>query len=215
MQHLLPPKILAKAEFLNPGGSVKDRVAAQILEEALASGALRPGGTVTEGTAGSTGVSLALCARAAGCGAFVAMPDDAAREKADTLRTLGAEVRRMRPVSIAHPDHFVNVARRAAAEREGAVFANQFENLANFRAHLRTGEGGARAVWVSWWTLAWRMSRVCCSSSTVHGKETSMGVHIPRWILVGCTHLRSIPSWSAPHRPSPTHPGSPLAPRRA
>ncbi|KAL6767838.1 OASTL2 [Auxenochlorella protothecoides x Auxenochlorella symbiontica] len=132
-------EILAKAEFLNPGGSVKDRVAAQILEEALASGALRPGGTVTEGTAGSTGVSLALCARAAGCGAFVAMPDDAAREKADTLRTLGAEVRRMRPVSIAHPDHFVNVARRAAAEREGAVFANQFENLANFRAHLRTG----------------------------------------------------------------------------
>lgn len=143
------------------------------MTEALASGRLAPGGVISEGTAGSTGISLALCARAAGCSAFVAMPDDAALEKSELLRTLGAEVRRVRPVSITHPDHFVNVARRRAEEKvwEGtscsdenvvprmtveqdgadevasvcqassttAVFADQFENLANCRAHLRTG----------------------------------------------------------------------------
>lgn len=124
--------------MLNPGGSIKDRVAAEIMRAALADGRLAPGGTVTEGTMGSTGISLALCARAAGCRAFVAMPDDAALEKSELLRTLGAEVSRVRPVSITHPGHFVNVAQRRAAEGS-AVFADQFENPANFDAHLRTG----------------------------------------------------------------------------
>lgn len=133
-------EILAKAEFLNPGGSVKDRVALQIVEEAFREGRLAAGGLVTEGTVGSTGVSLALVAAAFGCRCFIAMPDDAAEEKAATLVALGAEVRRLRPVSITHPDHFVNVARRAAAADPNAVFADQFENPANFRAHLRTGE---------------------------------------------------------------------------
>lgn len=80
------PQILAKAEFLNPGGSVKDRVALEIIQEALAEGRLRPGGLVTEGTVGSTGVSLAMCAAAFGCHAFIAMPDDAAIEKAQMLQ---------------------------------------------------------------------------------------------------------------------------------
>eukprot|EP00878_Enallax_costatus_P037113 GHUV01041904.1.p1 GENE.GHUV01041904.1~~GHUV01041904.1.p1 ORF type:complete len:365 (+),score=81.69 GHUV01041904.1:710-1804(+) len=133
-------QILGKAEFLNPGGSVKDRVALRIVHEALASGQLSPGGLITEGTAGSTGVSLAVVAAAVGCHAFIAMPDDAAIEKAQLLQALGAEVVRLRPVSITHPDHPVNVARRKAAETPGAVFADQFENLANYRAHLDTGE---------------------------------------------------------------------------
>ncbi|KAL4430687.1 hypothetical protein ABPG75_005943 [Micractinium tetrahymenae] len=133
-------EILAKAEFLNPGGSVKDRVALEIIQEALAKGRLAPGGLVTEGTVGSTGVSLAMCAAAYGCRAFIAMPDDAAVEKAQMLQALGAEVQRLRPVSITHPDHFVNVARRRAAEQPNAIFADQFENPANFRAHLKTGE---------------------------------------------------------------------------
>lgn len=124
--------------MLNPGGSIKDRVAAEIMRAALADGRLAPGGTVTEGTMGSTGISLALCARAAGCRAFVAMPDDAALEKSELLRTLGAEVSRVRPVSITHPGHFVNVAQRRATAGS-AVFADQFENPANFDAHLRTG----------------------------------------------------------------------------
>jgi cysteine synthase A len=132
-------KIYGKAEFLNPGGSVKDRVALAIIDEALADGRLRPGGLVSEGTVGSTGISLALVAAARGCRAFVALPDDAAAEKADTLVALGAEVARVRPVAITHPGHFVNVARRRAAAEQGALFADQFESGANFRAHLATG----------------------------------------------------------------------------
>ncbi|KAF6244133.1 cysteine synthase [Scenedesmus sp. NREL 46B-D3] len=136
-------EILGKAEFLNPGGSVKDRVALRIVQEALSSGRLQPGGLITEGTAGSTGVSLAMVAAAVGCRCFIAMPDDAAIEKAQLLQALGAEVVRLRPVSITHPEHPVNVARRKAADTPGAVFADQFENLANYRAHLGTG----REIW--------------------------------------------------------------------
>ncbi|WIA40306.1 hypothetical protein OEZ86_013677 [Tetradesmus obliquus] len=136
-------EILGKAEFLNPGGSVKDRVALRIVAETLASGQLQPGGLITEGTAGSTGVSLAMVAAAVGCHCFIAMPDDAAVEKAQLLQALGAEVVRLRPVSITHPEHPVNVARQRAADTPGAVFADQFENLANLRAHLDTG----REIW--------------------------------------------------------------------
>ena len=133
-------EILAKAEFLNPGGSVKDRVALEIIQEAFQEGRLVPGGLVTEGTVGSTGVSLTMVAAAYGCKCFIAMPDDAAIEKSQTLEALGAEVQRLRPVSIANPNHFVNVARRKAASQPNAIFADQFENPANFRAHLITGQ---------------------------------------------------------------------------
>ena len=132
-------RILAKAEFLNPGGSVKDRVALQIIEQALQEERLAPGGLITEGTVGSTGISLAMLARAYGCSCYIAMPDDAAEEKSIMLQALGAEVQRVRPVSIAHPDHFVNIARRRAHSQPNAIFANQFENMANFQAHIMTG----------------------------------------------------------------------------
>jgi len=135
--------VLGKAEFLNPGGSVKDRVALRIVQEAQQEGRLKPGGLITEGTAGSTGVSLAMVASANHCRCFIAMPDDAAREKVGILRAMGAEVQCVRPVSITHPDHHVNVACRRAAQEEGAIFADQFENAANFRAHLDTG----REIW--------------------------------------------------------------------
>ena len=112
----------------------------QIVREALASGDLGPGGTLFEGTAGSTGVSLSLVTAALGCKCHVVLPDDAAIEKADLLQAYGASVERVRPVSISHRDHFVNIARRKAESTEGGFFSNQFENLANFRAHLKTGE---------------------------------------------------------------------------
>lgn len=137
-------EILAKAEFLNPGGSVKDRVALKIIQEAFQDGRLVPGGLITEGTVGSTGVSLAMVAASYNCRCFIAMPDDAAIEKSQMLEALGAEVQRLRPVSIAHPSHFVNVARRRAASEPNALFADQFENPANFRAHVLTGQ----EVWV-------------------------------------------------------------------
>ncbi|KAG6520255.1 cysteine synthase 2-like [Zingiber officinale] len=166
-------EILGKAEFLNPGGSVKDRVAVKIIEEALESGELVQGGVVTEGSAGSTAISLATIAPAYGCRCHVVIPDDAAIEKLQIIEALGATVERVRPVSISHKDHYVNVARRRALEAtnraamhgdareaesngfiqmnshapkqmksdipscdcKGGFFADQFENLANFRAH--------------------------------------------------------------------------------
>lgn len=136
-------EILGKAEFLNPGGSVKDRVALKIIEEALRNGHLLAGGVVTEGSAGSTAISLATVAPAFGCTCHVVIPDDAAVEKSQLLEALGAVVERVRPVSITHRDHFVNVAKRRAnihaithsKGKGGGYFADQFENLANFRAH--------------------------------------------------------------------------------
>ena len=109
-------EILAKAEFLNPGGSSKDRVALAMVREAEASGKLHPGGTVVEATAGSTGVSLALVARACGYKCLLVAADDTSPEKLRLIRALGARLEVVRPASIADPDHPVNVARRRAAE---------------------------------------------------------------------------------------------------
>lgn len=125
-------QILGKAEFLNPGGSVKDRVAVQIIEEGLQAGVLRIGGLVTEGSAGSTGVSLAMVASAYGCKCHVVIPDDAAIEKAQILEALDATVERVRPVSISHKDHFVNIAKRRAATaeasyRERSILCDSFD----------------------------------------------------------------------------------------
>jgi len=136
-------RIFAKAEFLSPGGCQKDRVAESIVSEAEASGRLRPGGTIVEGTSGSTGIALALAAAARGYRVHIVMPDDQSEEKVALLRRFGAEVELVRPASISNPEHYVNVARRRAAElceRHGegaAIFADQFENLANFQAHFR------------------------------------------------------------------------------
>jgi len=117
--------ILAKAEFSNPGGSSKDRVAAAMVQEAEASGALAPGGTLVEATSGSTGVSLALVARARGYGCLLVVPDDTSGEKLAMMRALGAEVEVVKPAPIASEDNAVNVARRRAKERPGSVFCDQ------------------------------------------------------------------------------------------
>jgi len=143
-------RILGKAEFLSPGGCQKDRVARQILDEAAANGLLRPGGTVVEGTSGSTGISLCLAAAERGYKVHVVLPDDQAAEKAELLRRFGATVQLVRPASISSPEHYVNVARRHAErlvleEGEGAaLFADQFENPANYRAHYH---GTAPELW--------------------------------------------------------------------
>ncbi|GBG29719.1 Cysteine synthase [Hondaea fermentalgiana] len=131
-------EVLAKCEFLNPGGSSKDRVALSIVEEAEREGRLGPGGTVVEGTSGSTGISLAQVCRARGYRCVIIMPDDQAIEKRELLSRLGAEVELVRPASIVNQGHYVNVARERAAEIPGAIFANQFENMANFKMHYET-----------------------------------------------------------------------------
>jgi len=130
--------ILAKAEHLNPGGSVKDRAARGIVEDFEARGLLRPGGTIVEGTAGNTGIGLALVGNARGYRTIIVMPDDQAPEKYALLRAFGAELRVVQAVPYANDANYYHTARRLAESIDGAVWANQFENTANRDAHERT-----------------------------------------------------------------------------
>ncbi|DBA02402.1 TPA: hypothetical protein N0F65_007221 [Lagenidium giganteum] len=129
--------ILAKAEFLNPGGSSKDRVAKGIVEDAERRGLLKEGGAIVEGTSGSTGISLSLMACARGYDCVIVMPDDQAKEKSMLLEKFGAQVELVKPASIVNSKHYVNEARRRAKAIPGGYFANQFENTANFDIHYR------------------------------------------------------------------------------
>ena len=131
-------EILGKAEFLNPGGSVKDRAALYIIEAAERSGALKPGGTVVEGTAGNTGIGLAHICNAKGYKCLIVIPETQSQEKIDLLRTLGAEVRTVPAVPYKDPNNYVKLSGRLAAELENAIWANQFDNLANRQAHYET-----------------------------------------------------------------------------
>jgi cysteine synthase A len=130
-------EILGKAEFLNPGGSVKDRAALFILRDAESRGLLRPGGTVVEGTAGNTGIGLTLIANACGYRTIIVIPDTQSQEKMDLLRIFGAEVRPVPAVPYRDPGNYVKVSARLAEEL-GAFWANQFDNTANRRAHYET-----------------------------------------------------------------------------
>lgn len=131
-------EILGKAEFLNPGGSVKDRAALYIIEDAEKKGLLKPGGTVVEGTAGNTGIGLAHICNAKGYKCLIIIPDTQSQEKMDMLRTLGAEVRPVPAVPYRDPNNYVKLSGRIAAEMENAIWANQFDNLANRLAHYET-----------------------------------------------------------------------------
>jgi cysteine synthase A len=131
-------EILGKAEFLNPGGSVKDRAALYIIKDAEEKGLLKPGGTVVEGTAGNTGIGLAHICNAKGYKCLIIIPDTQSQEKIDTLRTLGAEVRTVPAVPYKNPNNYVKVSGRLAQEMENAIWANQFDNLANRQAHYET-----------------------------------------------------------------------------
>ena len=130
--------ILGKAEFLNPGGSVKDRAALSIIEDAERQGILHPGGTIVEGTAGNTGIGLAVVASARGYKTIIVMPETQSREKQDTLRALGAELVLVPAAPYSNPAHYVHTSRRIAGETPGAVWANQFDNIANRMAHIKT-----------------------------------------------------------------------------
>jgi cysteine synthase len=136
--------IFGKCEFANPGASVKDRAALGIVEDAEARGLLKPGGTIVEGTAGNTGIGLALVANAKGYRTIIVMPETQSREKMDTLRALGAELVLVAAAPYSSPCHFVHTSRRIAEETENAVWANQFDNIANRRAHIT---GTAEEIW--------------------------------------------------------------------
>jgi cysteine synthase len=135
--------ILGKAEFMNPGGSVKDRAALAILNDAIASGALRPGGCIVEGTAGNTGIGLGMVASALGYRTIIVIPDTQTQEKKDMLRLVGAELIEVPAVPYSNPNNYVKYSGRLAeklarSEPNGAVWANQFDNVANRRGHSET-----------------------------------------------------------------------------
>jgi cysteine synthase A len=135
--------IYGKAEFMNPGGSVKDRAALAIVQAAEAAGTLKPGGLIVEGTAGNTGIGLALVGNARGYRSLIVMPETQSQEKIDFLRLIGAEVMLVPAKPFKDPGNYVHVARRVAEERaatepNGVLFADQFENLANRNGHAAT-----------------------------------------------------------------------------
>jgi cysteine synthase A len=135
--------ILGKAEFLNPGGSVKDRAALYIVKDAEERGLLRPGGVIVEGTAGNTGIGLALVGNARGYRTVIVMPETQSQEKKDMLRLCGADLRLVPAVPYANPMHYARYSGRlaeeiAASEPSGAIWANQFDNLANRRGQYET-----------------------------------------------------------------------------
>ncbi|MGA2895013.1 MAG: cysteine synthase A [Xanthobacteraceae bacterium] len=141
--------ILGKAEFMNPGQSVKDRAALFIIEDAVKRGELRPGGVIVEGTAGNTGIGLALVGNAMGFRSVIVIPETQSQEKKDTLRLCGAELIEVPAVPYSNPNNYVKVSGRLAAqlaktEKNGAIWANQFDNIANREAHI---EGTGPEIW--------------------------------------------------------------------
>jgi cysteine synthase A len=142
-------EILGKAEFMNPGQSVKDRAALFIVKDAIARGTLKPGGVIVEGTAGNTGIGLAVVGNALGFRTVIVIPDTQSQEKKDALRLLGAELIECPAVPYKDPNNYVKLSGRLAeqlarTEKNGAIWANQFDNTANRRAHI---EGTGPEIW--------------------------------------------------------------------
>jgi cysteine synthase A len=158
-------EILGKAEFLNPGGSVKDRAAIAIVRDAEKLGQLRPGGVIVEGTAGNTGIGLALVGNALGYRTVIVIPDTQSQEKKDMLRLCGADLREVPAKPYKDPGNYVHVSHRLADEMnestpEGAIWANQFDNVANREGHRETT---GREIWDQ---TDGRVDGFICSAST-------------------------------------------------
>ncbi len=142
-------EILGKAEFMNPGQSVKDRAGLFIIEDAIKNGRLEPGGTIVEGTAGNTGIGLTVVANAMGYKTVIVIPETQAKEKKDTLRLMGAKLVEVPALPYRNPNTYVKLSGRLAeqlakTEKHGAVWANQFDNIANRDGHIRTT---AQEIW--------------------------------------------------------------------
>jgi cysteine synthase A len=153
-------EIWGKCEFANPGASVKDRAALWIVRDAEEKGLIEPGGTIVEGTAGNTGIGLALVANALGYKTVIVMPETQSREKMDTLRALGAELVLVPAAPFSNPGHFVHTSRRLAEETAGAIWANQFDNIANRKAHI---ESTAPEIWQQ---MDGRVNGFTCAAGT-------------------------------------------------
>lgn len=181
-------RILGKAEFLNPGGSVKDRTALGIVRDAEQRGELKPGGTIVEGTAGNTGIGIALIANALGYKSVIVMPETQSQEKKDTLRLFGADLRLVPAVPLADANHYTKVSQRLAdeldrTEEQGAIWANQFNNTANRDIHYRTT--GAEI----WQQTVSRVDAFSCAvgtGGTLAGVSAALKEHNPN-VVIGLT----------------------------
>ncbi|MDD2704129.1 MAG: cysteine synthase A [Acidocella sp.] len=168
-------EILGKAEFLNPGGSVKDRAGLAIIRDAESRGALKPGGVIVEGTAGNTGIGLTLVANALGYKCIIVMPETQSREKIDFLRMIGADLRLVPAKPFKDPGNYVHVSRRLAEEL-GAVWANQFDNLANREGHrATTGE----EIWAQTGGKIDAFTCACGTGGTLAGVSMALKAHNP------------------------------------
>ena len=172
--------ILGKAEFMNPGGSVKDRAGLAIILDAEARGLLKPGGTIVEGTAGNTGIGLTLVGNARGYRCVIVMPETQSQEKIDFLRMIGADLRLIPAKPYRDPGNYVHYARRLAEEL-GAVYANQFDNLANREGH-RTTTG--QEIWNQTEGRVDAFTCSCGTGGTLAGVATALKAHNPNVRIV-------------------------------
>ena len=168
-------EILGKAEFMNPGGSVKDRAGLAIIQAAMADGSLHPGGTIVEGTAGNTGIGITLVANALGFKAVIVMPETQSQEKIDFLRMIGADLRLVPAKPFKDPGNYVHVSRRLA-EEHGWVWANQFDNLANREGH-RTTTGAE--IWAQTQGRVDAFTCSCGTGGTLAGVGLALRAHNP------------------------------------
>lgn len=167
--------ILGKAEFMNPGGSVKDRAGLGIIEAAERDGSLKPGGLIVEGTAGNTGIGLTLVANARGYRCVIVMPETQSQEKIDFLRMIGADLRLVPAKPFRDPGNYVHLSRRLAEEL-GAVYANQFDNLANREFH-RTTTG--QEIWTQTGGKVDAFTAACGTGGTLAGVSLALKAHNP------------------------------------
>ncbi|MBV9103306.1 MAG: cysteine synthase A [Candidatus Eremiobacteraeota bacterium] len=189
--HIVLPKlsaalgrtIVGKAEFLNPGGSVKDRAAKGIVDDAEHRGALGPGGTIVEGTAGNTGIALALIGNARGYRTIICVPDDQSPEKYELLRTFGADLRIVPAAPFANPENYYHVAQRIAAQIPGAIWADQFNNIANRRAHYETT---GPEIWEALGERLTAFVAACGTGGTLAGAGAALKERDPRVRVVLC-----------------------------
>ncbi len=168
-------EILGKAEFMSPGGSVKDRAGLAIIRAAEADGTLQPGGTIVEGTAGNTGIGLTLVANALGYKSVIVMPETQSREKIDFLRMIGADLRLVPAKPYKDPGNYVHTSRRLA-EALGAVWANQFDNLANREGHRATT---GQEIWAQTSGKVDAFTCACGTGGTLAGVSLALKAHNP------------------------------------
>jgi cysteine synthase len=194
--HIVLPKlsaalgrtIVGKAEFLNPGGSVKDRAAKGIVEDAQARGVLQPGGTIVEGTAGNTGIALSLIANARGYRSIICIPDDQSPEKYELLRTSGTDVRIIPAVPFSDQNNYYHVARRIAEDTPGAFWADQFNNVANRDAHYTTT---GPEIWTAFGAELSAVVAACGTGGTLAGTARFLKAQNPAVRAVLCDPLGS------------------------